>query len=290
MKIEATFEELSEMMRRMGAQPIDMAATAHGPASDDPLAPTLPALVEAVKLSEVEDLGGLLTKNGRQVILYIKDTNAGRSTLLHHPEDARRFHVFECTTIQEMRRARRFERYVVTTDDTGIFECDWKEADGRMGTVEAELKVCKNCLSGLRWKGYRHGGRDSDAIWVAFSLTDFLQDYVTFFRGQPTRRAEAVELNRYVRNWSQLSWRYRVSKRWRCGRCGVATPNDTSLLHVHHVNGVRTDNSLTNLEALCVLCHRDEPYHQRMVRVSKRQKDAIERLRREQGIRWSNGR
>ncbi|WP_209022170.1 HNH endonuclease signature motif containing protein [Pseudomonas fluorescens] len=55
------------------------------------------------------------------------------------------------------------------------------------------------------------------------------------------------------------------------------------LLHVHHVNGVKQDNSSANLLPLCIDCHRKQPLHDHMF-ISTQNMQILNRLRREQSI------
>ena len=52
------------------------------------------------------------------------------------------------------------------------------------------------------------------------------------------------------RQWERLRRRVLDAQNWRCERCRNGPP-----LEVHHRDGDRTHNALSNLEALCVRCH-----------------------------------
>jgi Zn finger protein HypA/HybF involved in hydrogenase expression len=56
------------------------------------------------------------------------------------------------------------------------------------------------------------------------------------------------------RLFDELKWEYK------CGECGISTWNDKPLsLELDHINGINTDNRLTNLRLLCPNCHSQTP-------------------------------
>lgn len=236
-----------------------------------------------VGLSQVENLGGLLTYQGEQITLHIKDTGHSAEVLRDRPEDSRRFHIAECSTLAEMRQAGRFERYVVSNRKDGYFVVDWREESGRMGEMEAALKVCKNCLQTLNYQGYRWGIIRRGRIWRAFDLKGFFMEYATFFQSRPSRRETEAEVNRYVRNWPEIARKEKDKAGWHCQACGVCLEQEPRWLHCHHVNGVVTDNSDENLKVLCWLCHSKQPAHQH-IKPPLEVLVAIKRYRREQGL------
>ena len=207
---------------------------------------------------------------------------------------SRRYHVAECRTLQRMRDEGRFERYVVTNRTDGMFLVDWRDyqTDGR-GEVEAGLKVCKDCLSALNWLGYsapqdRHlapdGRRLTKAgIWSEFDITQFLFEHSTFFNTKPSRRDTDAVPNVYVSSWSKISEETRHARGWKCEECGVNLERYPALLHCHHISGVVTDNSSSNLKVLCQIDHARQPGHSHM-KAPAWARLAIERLRREQNL------
>src|SRR5205823_2840213 len=61
---------------------------------------------------------------GRQVLLYIKDTRKALRVVMTDPTSLQKFHFFDCRKLDEMRAANRFERYVVIQRQTGDFPLD----------------------------------------------------------------------------------------------------------------------------------------------------------------------
>lgn len=99
---------------------------------------------------------------------------------------------------------------------------------------------------------------------------------------KPTKPWETA----YTQDWKSVSRAVRVAAGWRCQGCGVNLNGNRNLLHAHHKNRMKNDNSKSNLIALCVFCHCKQPYHYRLRESAKKngsyQKTV--RLRRSQGI------
>src|SRR5690606_1660121 len=134
-----------------------------------------------VALEDITNVGGLLSYQGEQILLYIKDTKQPKDILINEPEKSRRFHIAECATLEEMRRKNRFDRYHIANRIDGKFLCSWFNAEtGAYGEVEASLKVCKNCLSTLNWENYTNINYErKKAVWNAFDIPEFLREYET---------------------------------------------------------------------------------------------------------------
>lgn len=297
MKLRIDYPELAAQRERIGA---GWTTWTIREGSIDPRRQLLADLVDGiqVKLDDVNvGPGQLLTYRGEQILLYIKDTQSSLWTLQHEPEKSRRFHIADCQTLEEMRQKGRFERYVATRRTDGLFLADWLDATtGARGTTNARLKVCKHCLNALNWRGYTNP-RDRlmladrslqtrTAIWEQFSISEFLMEYSTFFRIQPSRRDTTAPLNQYVADWPRISEARRRAAGWRCEQCGVTLSRHPRLLHCHHRNGVVTDNSWANLAVLCALCHASQPHHDQMkTEIPAADKAALHEERRSQGIR-----
>ena len=237
-----------------------------------------------VSLDDVKQIApldgvGPLVYQGQQILLYIQDTHLDRDTLLHRPRDSRRFHIAECKTIEQMRQGKRFERYVMTHKIEGKFSVEAMEPHTReREKLHAELYVCMNCLDTL-------GLTDSRDNWPKFSRSDFFRDHETFFADLPRHTAATSPPGGYPRNWNLISQTYRANLDWTCEGCGVCLDQaeHRRLLHCHHRNGVTSDNSQENLQALCVECHAKQPGHGRYP-PNEQERVMLGRLREQQGI------
>lgn len=263
MKLTPNFSSLEELVRRAGATPI----------SWNPRAVDMPPVDADVKISEVEPRhGGLLTYGGRQIVLYIKDGFKDRDTLVNRPEEAQRFHIAECRTIEEMRAGRRFDRYVATNRKDGKFRVHAME---NRQEIEAALRVCKNCLKHVDWPGR----------WTEFSLEEFLSEHSCFFHFVPRYTDESSPPAGYAIGWGYMARRIKARADWRCQGCGVdcSGPADRRLLHAHHKDGVKRHNHADNLAVLCADCHSRQPKHEHM-NPDRRHLQRIDELRRRQGL------
>ena len=285
MKLSIEFPELATLLSRMGA----------GLSSWQPGAPGLSDLEllreelsegKEIPLGDVENSGGLLSYKGEQVVLYIKDTRQDRDTLLHHKKDARRFHFAECRTLDRMRREGRFERFVVTTRQDGLFLVESIDHyTRRTEELEAALGPCINCLRHLNWKNYEIASQlQRHLLWDEFSLDDFFAEYSTLFQSRPTHTDRSAPRGEYARDWSKISERFRQSCNWRCEECDVDLNEHKSLLHCHPISGVISDNRRQNIKVFCVVCPSEQPAHARL-KPRPQDRRLIERLRIENRMR-----
>jgi len=241
-----------------------------------------------INLKDIGSTQGLLSfidERGvaQQVLLYIQDHGGGIGTAIYDIDKRRKFHVADCSTLQKKRADGTFERYVMTNDLSNQFFItgkDWETRKNESATVE--LQVCKNCLRSLNYKNYSHEYRDfNDRVFQEFSISDFFATYSSFFASLPSRLSGEDDGN-YSDDWQMISVKYRSSKNYCCESCGVDLSKNKKLLHTHHKSGVKTNNKLSNLQALCIDCHRKQVNHEHLF-VHHEDMVMINHLRREQG-------
>jgi len=234
----------------------------------------------AVDIGEVKSRGGVLVYEGRHVLLYIPDQGSSVGDVLNGNLNAgKKVHLADCEVLGRMRSAGRFERYIATTRIDGIFHVvghDYKS--GRQIEGLTPLFVCMPCLSQLNYKGAARSGKERRLVRDSFDFAEFFETYSTLFQHKPRRSSVDPSAFRYPDNWGEVSDNYRASVGWKCEQCLIDLSDNRPLLHTHHRNGNRGDCSRENLQALCVDCHRRQPYHGR-VHVSPTDMEIIARKR-----------
>lgn len=279
MEIKVDFSELWDQVNRLSSQAIEFDWTAV--AKLDPIDIEL-ADGKDIQLEDLDVVNGLLSVHGRQVLLYIPDQYNPVDVVQTTPDKGKRFHVADCKTLSNMRAKGRFERYVVTNNLSGVFKISGKNSGGgHEDEVDSRLLVCKNCLEKLNYQNYCHESRQ--AIWQRFVIAAFFETYSTSFRHLPKRLSESMGKSGYSDDWAEISAAVRQRCGYICDECGVNLVEQKNLLHVHHVNGVRSDNSGGNLRPLCADCHRKQPMHAHLF-ISASDMKVLNRLRREQNI------
>ncbi len=241
-------------------------------------------------VNQIQDVNGLLSHAGRQVILYIKDhtfeNNPTLSSLQKDGSKGRKFHITDCKTLKNMRTNQRFDRYVVTTNTTGFFKISARNSYGMIEEGDVKLDVCQNCLEQLNYNDYKFLSQDNRKNEVkTFNILNFFEQYSSFIRYLPSGIAKVKDVT-YTDDWEEISSEYRASVHYKCEECGVDLSNNSQtrkLLHVHHINGVKGDNRYDNLKALCFDCHKKQPNHSHML-CKKDYIIKINELRLKQGI------
>ena len=268
-----TFPQLDDQRKRIGAP--------------------LPNLTFQTTLKPIEKIRGELEKGGievfpEEIVLGPGGllTYEGEQILLHIRREERKFHLINCNTLEEMRSKGLFEKYVVASRTDGLFliyRINWITGEEEKDWVP--LKVCKNCLRMINWRGYAYNSvLEKNKIYTEFDIGDFFAEYATFFPFLPNHR-DTDPLDDYAEEWPRISMRYRKSQNWTCENCKVNLRHHRNLLHCHHKNRNRSDNREKNLQALCLLCHSEQPFHDHLKKlVTHRKRTLIEKLRREQGL------
>lgn len=220
---------------------------------------------EGIELSNISDIqvthNKLFVYKDFHVLVYIRDqyvTKRGR--LFEY-----KFHLCSCKTIEEMMKANRFARYVVSTRNDGMFvvrSYNINTKDNIRNEKIVKMNVCKNCLMELNYNGYCH--HKDKKIYESFRIDEFFKKYSSQFKKKPQYTDSDAPPNEYSKDFEQKSYAVRDNNHWECSKCYTNLRNDKNLLDTHHINGVKSDDSWGNLQSLCIRCHSEQPFHERL--------------------------
>jgi hypothetical protein len=284
MKLNVNFSQLQHCVRLMGAEEADFEL---GLAFKDidPIDAALrdgQELGKDIDLIDIEHTKGVLSYKGRQIMLYIPDQGSGIRNVIQDGKQGRRIHIAECSTLQQMRETGRFPRYQVTNEMSGyvpVYGIDsetYKEVEDK-----AHLGTCMNCLRILNYQGYLLKSKfDRNIIFESFSFVKFFETYSSYFKSLPVS-GQSKGSATYSSDWSAISSTIKNKVNYMCEQCGVDLDSEKKLLHVHHIDGVKSNNQSSNLRVLCADCHKKQPHHDHLF-IKAGDVLAINRLRREQ--------
>ncbi|ENP0850312.1 HNH endonuclease [Vibrio parahaemolyticus] len=283
MKLNVDLSSLWTKVNEMGAEITDFDIGVVWKDSDIEFDDELESGVD-IDILDLSSEAGILSVKGRQVILFIPDHTFRIEKALINGADGNKFHIADCQKLDEMRRKNRFkERYKITNNLSGNFpiygDSNYK---GRL-EGETQLNVCKWCLSQLNYQGAANvSSKERDAIVERFSIEEFFKSYSSLFRKLPKQYVELAKKG-YSEDWRAVSSKVRKKADYVCQYCSVDLKSAKRLLHVHHRNGDKSDNSTDNLIALCADCHRKEPFHGHMF-VKHEDMVKINQLRNDQAV------
>lgn len=213
--------------------------------------------------------GEPITHDGNTVIVYIRDQYIRNRHIQNHqvtdilaPDDLCKFHIAGCTTLQDMKRKRKYEdRYVVTNLRRGKFEVNFLEAFGKRlieEGIECDLHVCRNCLRELDYQDYSTSHRERrNEIRNTFDREEFFEEYGVQINTLPKHSPKTAPLNVYTDDWDQVATVQKDEAGWKCEECHACFEHSDNrrFLHVHHIDGKKYNNASDNLRVLCIGCH-----------------------------------
>lgn len=210
-----------------------------------------------------------LTYKGERVVLYIRDVN----NYSGHENDPR-FHIAQCSTLNDMFAKNRKHRYVISQREDGLFTLNYHNSTQ---TVEKQLQVCQHCLDLLEYNGFYYRNPYKEDIIQNFSITEFFIQYPKnpyALSKMGHHMANTAPRNKYPENWSKITQETKEKYNYTCQECHIALnrPHHRKFIHVHHKDGNKANCSPYNLQVLCMHCHANQPFHSHMKRLDSYQK------------------
>jgi len=181
-------------------------------------------------------------------------------------ESLHKYHFLRCKTLENAEKHGWRDKYKMSHRTDGRFHYRFLEKNEiRAERQNQRLYACKNCLSAA----IANGTIDASVERETFEPHELLQpDEGNKTIGLPEQGefAEQSVPNKYARDWRLIANALKRKKKYRCE--GLGCPNrDLSnqglrrFLHAHHRDMDKTNNAFSNLEALCIYCHAQQPGH-----------------------------
>ncbi|EJU08779.1 HNH endonuclease [Fusobacterium hwasookii] len=176
----------------------------------------------------------------------------------------RKFHIaYNCKTLSDSRKSRDASKYKIVQNKSPEFTINILSEDAKTvieANVIKKLEVCTNCLKALNYKNFLNVSKsEQDKIKNEFSFEEFLG--TEFDKNEELIKSynlddiENDKVRLYPKNWDEISYNYRKSKKWVCEECGKDCSKNNSELEVHHIDHNPSNSNFYNLKALCKTCH-----------------------------------
>ena len=194
-----------------------------------------------------------------KVVLYISQKRI-TSAEIPAVADLHKYHLFNCRTLEHMKRIGRDDRYRISSRRDGRFDYTIIRQNRvykiYLGDGGAHLALCGNCLK-IYEETYNRYGRKP------FDLAEFLkgEQFTGLSPGHHRYDMDDV-LNVYGGDWPEIATRIKRARDWRCEECGMVLTGDLKrFLHAHHLDGQVHNNVVANIKVLCIRCHAVQPLH-----------------------------
>lgn len=216
----------------------------------------LDTTLEDVFTSETDELLTVL-KDGtvRKTVAYISERPDWYDT---RGWDYPKYHLFECQTLETMRKNEKGHRYKKTMRADGKFLILITYNDSRDSKqIYKELEVCGYC------KNHYNKQYNENVTKKTFNLKTYFEKPIDGATPYIDIAYDFTTVPKfYSRNWKQISDSLKMQLNYTCQQCGIKLEGDhKKYLHVHHVNSNPSNNIVSNLKAVCIECHAEEHNH-----------------------------
>jgi len=176
-----------------------------------------------------------------------------------------KYHLVKCSTIETAESGNWRNKYKMSRRIAGDFYYRFIEGNKVMKVNEHQvLQPCMNCIKEI------NNFQDANFNFTrsSFNLSIFF-DHASYKPRALSKTSLACDSvpSIYQSDWSEISRCYKHLKKYQCEgeRCpSTDLSNNKQFLHTHHVNMDKSNNGYSNLKALCLYCHANQPNHAHM--------------------------
>ena len=218
------------------------------------------------------DKSGLLTR----VVVHIADkvvndrySNKLPALVAQHQfesdelvKEINKFHVMKCHTIESAAKGGWADRYKGSRRTDGRFFYRFlKDNQVLAEQNNQKLNICKNCLKLIAKKTGKNMSVDD------FDLKSLFENHLDLNNLNQNVQSElACVPNSYQDDWSEISKQFKAISNYQCQGANCSHPDLSDqrykkYLHTHHKSFDKTNNQISNLQALCIKCHAEQENH-----------------------------
>ena len=171
--------------------------------------------------------------------------------------DYPKFHMFDCTTMNNMRSQKRGDRYRKAAKLNGKFGINIVHSDGEKQHIEKHLEVCGYCLRLYNEHYQEHKTKQT------FVIKEYLNKPMVQWKPLITEEEDMTVVPRfYASNWKMISEAIKSQNDYTCQECHVQLKGEMKrYLHTHHMDANPGNNDQGNLKVVCIACHAEEFQH-----------------------------
>ena len=180
-------------------------------------------------------------------------------------KEINKFHVMNCHTIESAVKDGWSDRYKGSRRTDGRFFYRFlKDNQVIAEQNNQKLNICKNCLKLIARKTGKKMSVDSFDLNSFFDIHSDLNNL-----NQNVQSELACAPNVYQDDWPEISKQYKAINNYQCqgpdcSHPDLSDPGYQKYLHTHHKSFDKTNNQISNLQALCIKCHAEQPNHEQV--------------------------
>ncbi len=183
-------------------------------------------------------------------------------------ETAHRYHLLNCRTLRQAKKEGWRDKYKMNQNTSGNFYYRFiRHNKVFRENNNQKLHPCFHCLEQInsKHKSKLRFSRSNFSPEIFFS-EEFRENWL--IDSNYVKATQSVP-NCYQQDWDAISNKYKEKTGFQCEEANCRYPDLSDLsmrkyLHCHHLNMDKTNNNFSNLKALCLECHANQPNHSHM--------------------------